>query len=63
MSLAGCQIDPKKFEFFFDKNLAQKIWSKKDKGMESTLPHAIRIKSPIEGGRGKEGTFIFPTNL
>ena len=47
MSLAGCQIDPidvnihfQKSLKNFDKNLAQKIWSKKDKGMVSTLPHA-----------------------
>ena len=47
MSLAECQnnqIDvnfhlQKSFEIF-DKNSADKIWSKKDKGMESALPHA-----------------------
>ena len=26
---------------FFDKNSADKIWSKKDKRVESVLPHAI----------------------
>ena len=47
MSLAGCQINlidvnfqlQKRLEIF-DKNLADKIWSKKDKGVESALPHA-----------------------
>ena len=34
MSLAGCQINP------IDENAADKIWSKKDKGVESALPHA-----------------------
>ena len=46
MSWAGCQnnlIDvnfylQKSFEIF-DNNLADKIWSKKDKGVESALPH------------------------
>ena len=47
MSLTWCQINPidvnfhlqKSFEIF-DKNLADKIWSKKAKGVESALPHA-----------------------
>ena len=47
MSLAGCQINlidvniylQKSLEIF-DKNSADKIWSKKDKGVESALPHA-----------------------
>ena len=47
MSLTGCQINPidvnfnlkKSFEIF-DQNSADKIWSKKDKGVESALPHA-----------------------
>ena len=46
-SLAGCQINPIDVNFhlqnfleFFDKNSADKIWSKKDKGVESALPHA-----------------------
>ena len=47
MSLAGCQINPNDVNFhlqksleIFDKNSADKIWSKKDKGVESALPHA-----------------------
>ena len=47
MSLAGCQINPIDVNFhlpksleMFDKNSADKIWSKKDKGVENTLPHA-----------------------
>ena len=47
MSFAGCQINPIDVNFhlqksleMFDKNSADKIWSKKEKGMESTLPHA-----------------------
>ena len=47
MSLAGCQINPIDVNFhlqksleIFDKNSADKIWSKKDEGVESALPHA-----------------------
>ena len=47
MSLAGCQINRIDLNFhlqksleIFDKNSADKIWSKKDKGVESALPHA-----------------------
>ena len=47
MSLAGCQIilidvnfPLKKSLESFDKNSADKIWSEKDKGVESALPHA-----------------------
>ena len=47
MSLAGCQINPIEVNFhlqksweIFDKNWAVKIWSKKDKGVESALPPA-----------------------
>ena len=47
MSLAGSQINPIDVNFhlqksleLFDKNSADKIWSKKDKGVESALPHA-----------------------
>ena len=47
MSLAGCQINPidvnvhlQKSLEIFDKNSANKIWSKKDKEVESALPHA-----------------------
>ena len=47
MSLAGCQINLTDINFhlqksleIFDKNSADKIWSKKDKGVESALPHA-----------------------
>ena len=47
MSLVGCQINPIDVNFhfqkrleIFDKNSAAKIWSKKDKGVESALPHA-----------------------
>ena len=47
MSLAGHQINlidvnlylKKSLEIFY-KNSADKIWSKKDKGVESALPHA-----------------------
>ena len=47
MSLAGLQINPidvnfhlqKRLEIFY-KNSADKIWSKKDKGVESALSHA-----------------------
>ena len=47
MSLSGCQINLIDVNFhlqksleIFDKNSADKIWSKKDKGVESSLPHA-----------------------
>ena len=47
MSYAGCQINSINLNFhlqtsleIFDKNSADKIWSKKDKGVESALPHA-----------------------
>ena len=47
MSLAGCQIIEIDINFhlqnsleIFDKNSAVKIWSTKDKGVESALPHA-----------------------
>ena len=47
MSLAGFQINPIDVNFhlqkslnFFDENSADKIWSKKNKGVESALPHA-----------------------
>ena len=47
MSWAGCQNNPIDVNFhlqksleIFDKNSADEIWSKKDKGMESALPHA-----------------------
>ena len=47
MSLAGYQINLIDVNFhlqksleIFDKNSADKIRSKKDKGMESALPHA-----------------------
>ena len=47
MSLAGCQINPIDVIFhlqksleIFDKNSADKIWSKKDKGVVSAIPHA-----------------------
>ena len=47
MSLAGCQIELIYVNFLlqkslenFDKNSADKIWSKKDKGVESALLHA-----------------------
>ena len=47
MSLSGCQIDPIDVNIhlqnslkIFNKNSADKIWSKKDKGVESALPHA-----------------------
>ena len=47
MSLAGCQINlidvnfqlQKRLEIF-DKNSADKIWSKKDKGVEKALHNA-----------------------
>ena len=47
MSLAGCQINPIDVNFhlqknleIFDKNSADKFWSKKGQGVESALPHA-----------------------
>ena len=47
MSLSGSQINPIDVNFhlqksleIFDKNSADKILSKKDKGVESVLPHA-----------------------
>ena len=47
MSLVGCKINPIDVNFllqksleFFDKNSVDKMWSKKDKGVESALPHA-----------------------
>ena len=47
MSWVGCQNNPIYLNFhlqksleIFDKNSAVKIWSKKDKGVESALPHA-----------------------
>ena len=47
MSLARCQINQIDVNFhlrksleIFDKNSADKICSKKDKGVESALPHA-----------------------
>ena len=47
MSSAGYQINPIDVNFhlqksleIFDKNSADKIWSKKDKEVESALPHA-----------------------
>ena len=47
MNSAGCQINPIDVNFhlqksleIFGKNSADKILSKKDKGVESALPHA-----------------------
>ena len=47
MSLAGCQINSIDVNFHLQKSLkiidkksAEKIWSKKDKGVEIALPHA-----------------------
>ena len=47
MNLAGRQINPIDVNFhpqrcldIFDKKSAEKIWSKKDKGVESALSHA-----------------------
>ena len=47
MSLVGCQINLIDVNFhlqksleIFNKKSADKIWSKKDKGVESALPHA-----------------------
>ena len=47
MSLSGCQINPIDVNFhlqksleIFGKNSADKVWSNKDKGVESALPHA-----------------------
>ena len=47
MSLAGCQINPIDVNFHLKKSLeisdkksAGKIWSKKEKGVKSALPHA-----------------------
>ena len=50
MSLAGYQINPINVNFhlqksleIIDKNSSDKIWSKKDKGVESALPHADHV--------------------
>ena len=47
MSLAGRQINPIDVNFhiqksleIFDKYSVDKMWSKKDKGVENALPHA-----------------------
>ena len=47
MSLSGCQINSIGVNFhlqksleILDKNSADKIWFKKDKGVESSPPHA-----------------------
>ena len=47
MILAGCQINPIDVNFhlqisleIFDKNSADKIWFRKEQGVESALPHA-----------------------
>ena len=47
MSFVGCQINPNDVNFhlqksleIFDKDSADKIWSKKVQGVESALPHA-----------------------
>ena len=47
MSFAGCQINLIDVNFhlqksleIFDKYSADKTWTKKDKGVESALPHA-----------------------
>ena len=49
MSLAGCQINPIDVNFYlqksfeiFDNNLADKIWSKKDKGWK--VPSLMWVK-------------------
>ena len=46
MCLSGCQINPVDVNFHFQKSLenfgrnsADKVWSNKDKGVESALPH------------------------
>ena len=51
MSLAGCQINPIDIKFYlqksleiFDKNSADKIWSKKDKEKKVSPPMLIRVK-------------------
>ena len=51
MSLAGCQINPIDVNFhlqksleIFDKNSADKIWSKKDKEIEVSPLVPIRVK-------------------
>ena len=52
MSLAGCQIKPIFVNFhlqksleIFDKNLADTIWSKKDKAIKVSPLIPIRLKS------------------
>ena len=74
MSLSRCQIDPIDVNFhlqnslkIFDKNSADKIWSKKDKGWKvpSLLP--IRVKGPKAihstakepGWNASKGPFIY----
>ena len=53
MSLAGCQINQIDANFYlqksleiFDKNLAHKIWSKKDKEIKVSPLVPIRVKLP-----------------
>ena len=52
MSLAGCQINPIDVNFYlqksleiFDKNSADKIWSKKDKGTVPNMTLQVTSKS------------------
>ena len=54
MSLAGCQINRIEGDFhlqksleIFDKNSADKIWSKKDNGVESASLMPIRVNLPV----------------
>ena len=51
MSLAGCQNNPIDVNFhlqiileIFEKNSADKIWSKKDKGIKFSSPVPNRVK-------------------
>ena len=54
MSLAGCQINPINVNFhlqksleIFDKNSADKVWSKKDKGWKVPSLMPIRVNGAM----------------
>ena len=56
MSLVGCQINPIDVSFhlqkslnFFDKNSADKIWSKKDKEIKVSPLMPIRVNKVYDG--------------
>ena len=47
----------------FDKNSADKIWSKKDKGWKVPFLMPIRVKAGKYNGAGREPSMIFFSNL